>query len=163
MTNVKSVVKSSELEAMEGQQKVHFLNDNARCISRSLSEQTGITGFGFHIIEVQPGHSSTESHFHYNEDECVYVLSGEALATIGDQTITVTAGDFMGHPKGGLAHTIKNTGNEVLRCIVVGQRLDTDVVEYPDQGKRMFRSPGLSWKVANISDLEERPVPGNQS
>ncbi len=160
MSDEKCLIKADEIATMRSQQKVHFLNENARCTNKALGDLTGLTGFGFHIIEVQPGHSSTESHFHYNEDECVYVLSGEGKATIGGETAMVSAGDFMGHRKGGLAHTIKNTGNEVLRCIVVGQRLETDVVEYPNQGKRMFRSPGLSWKVANISDLQERPVPG---
>lgn len=158
MTELKYLVKKQDIEKSDKQQKVHFLNSNAQCTHRSLGDLTGLTGFGFHIMEVQPGHDTTEFHFHYNEDECVYVLSGEGRAQIGDDVFTVSEGDFMGYRKGGLAHTIKNVGPDVLRCIVVGQRLDSDVVDYPEKGKRIFRTQGLKWKVANISDLEDRPV-----
>jgi len=38
---------------------------------------------------------------------------------------------------------MKNTGETPLDCIVVGQRLSHDVVEYPDKGRRLYRNPGL--------------------
>lgn len=152
------LVTKDEIENMEGQQKTHFLNPNAQCINKSLSDVAGITGFGFHIVEVQPGHASTELHFHCNEDECVYVLSGEGEATTGDETAQVTAGDFLGYRKGGLAHSIRNVGAEILRYIVVGERNESDVVDFPAKDKRMFRTKGLKWKVVDLGDVMDRPV-----
>lgn len=158
----KYLITKEEIEQFEGVDKTHFLNDNARRVNKSLGDLTGLTGIGFHIIEVQPGNESTEYHKHYFEDECVYVLEGEAEATIGDQVVKIKAGDFLGYRAGGLAHTITNTGSGMLRCIVVGERLDHDVGDYPRLGKRIYRQKGLSWNLVDIDAISE-PVAGKKS
>jgi uncharacterized cupin superfamily protein len=151
------LIKSEEIAAMDGVRKTHFRNPNAKRTNKSLGDATGLTGFGFHIIEVEPGHETTEYHLHHHEDECVYVLSGVATAVIGEDEIIIGPGDFIGYRKGGLAHSIKNTGTEVLRCIVVGERLPHDVCDYPHQNKRMFRNPGIgmSSNLVDLSEIEE--------
>lgn len=159
MTDEKYHVSSKEVAEMEGLAKTHFLNDNAKRINKSLGDMAGITGFGFHIIEVAPGHETTEHHVHHHEDECVYVLDGHATAYIGDAEIAVGPGDFLGYRKGGLAHSIKNTGTETLRCIVVGERLPHDVGDYPKMGKRIFRNDGLKWNLVDHDAIQE-PVAG---
>jgi uncharacterized cupin superfamily protein len=151
----KYLVTSEEIEAFEGIQKTHFLNDNARRVNKSLGDLTGISGFGFHIIEVQPGNESTEFHKHYHEDECVYLLEGEAEATIGNSKFQVKQGDFLGYRAGGEPHSLLNTGNSVLKCIVVGQRLAHDVGDYPKLQKRIFRNKGLKWNLVDIESIEE--------
>ncbi|PYG32480.1 cupin domain-containing protein [Pelagimonas varians] len=150
------LVTRAEIEQLEGAPKAHFLNPNAQCVNKSLGDLTGLTGFGFHIMEVQPGRDTTEPHYHFREDECVYILSGQGVAHIGDEVVSVSEGDFLGYRKGGLAHGLKNTGTGVLRCIVVGERHDTDVVDYPAQHKRMFRTKGLPWNVVDQSDIKDR-------
>ncbi len=158
MSKEQYLLTRSEIEKTIGLGKQHFLNDNAQCMNKTIGDMVGLTGFGFHIMEVQPGKDSTEHHVHYNEDECVYVLSGEATARIGEETVSISAGDFLGYRKGGLAHSISNTGKNVLKCIVVGQRCESDVVDYPDKQKRIFRTQGLSWKVVDMSNVSDRPV-----
>lgn len=150
----KYLVTKEEIEQYEGLAKTHFLNDNARRINKSLGDLTGLTGFGFHIIEVQPGHESTEFHKHYYEDECVYVLEGSAEARIGDKIYTVKSGDFIGYRSGGEAHSLKNTSNSLFKCIVVGQRLDHDVGDYPDKNKRIYRQKDMPWNLVDIDDIE---------
>ena len=146
------IVRRNEIEAMEGLAKTHYLNQNARRINKSLGDLAGLKNIGFHIIEVLPGYESTEYHVHFYEDECVYILSGEATVTIDETDYEVSTGDFIGYPAGGLPHTMKNTGTEVLRCIVVGQRLAHDVSDYPRLGKRLYRY-GDSKDLVEISDL----------
>lgn len=107
----KYIVTREEIEAYEGVAKTHFLNDNAQRIYKSLGDLTGLSGFGFHIIEVAPGRESTETHMHYYEDECVYILEGEAEATIGGETHHVKSGDFIGYRTGGEARQLKNIGS----------------------------------------------------
>lgn len=158
----KYLVTQEEIEEFEGLKKTHFLNEKAQRVNKSLGDLTGITGFGFHIIEVQPGFETTEMHLHYFEDECVYVLEGEAEATIGDETFPIKAGDFLGYRAGGLAHSINNTGSEVLKCIVVGQRLDHDVGDYPKLQKRLFRQKGMPWNLVDLEHISE-PVAGKKS
>ena len=48
------------------------------------------------MIEVKPGHDSTEFRMHYYEEECVYILQGEAKPLIDSSIARVAAGDFIG-------------------------------------------------------------------
>lgn len=155
MAEDRYLVTSEEIETMEGLAKIHFLNPEAKRINKSLGDLTGLTGLGFHIIEVEPGAETTEYHVHHFEDECVYVLAGEATAEIGDETHAIKAGDFIGYRKGGLAHTIVNTGAETLRCIVVGQRLAHDVGDYPRKGERIYRNEGMAWNLVAHDAIKE--------
>lgn len=150
----KYVLRKEEIDAFAGTDKTHFLNPNARRVNKSLGDLTGITGFGFHIIEVPPGCESTEFHRHYQEDECAYVLSGQGVVRIGEERFNIAEGDFIGYRAGGEAHTMINTSNEVLKCIVVGQRLPHDVGEYPDKKKRLFRNEGMKWEMVDLDRID---------
>ena len=90
------LITKEEIEQFEGISKTHFLNENAKRTNKSLGDLAGLTGFGFHIIEIQPSHESTEFHKHYHEDECVYILDGIAEAQIGDKIYPVKAGASIG-------------------------------------------------------------------
>ncbi|GGE47452.1 cupin domain-containing protein [Actibacterium pelagium] len=155
----KFVLKRTEIDAAEGLSKTHFLNSNARRINKSLGDMVGLTGIGVHIIEVPPGCESTEYHRHYHEDECTYVLSGTGEVILDGQTVVIGPGDFIGYPKGGPAHTMKNTGTEVLRCLVVGERLAQDVADYPNKGKRIYRNAGMPWDLVDLDQIDN-PVAG---
>ena len=157
----KYLITREEIDAYEGIEKTHFLNDNAQRRNKSLGDLAGLNHIGFHLIEVQPGFESTELHVHYHEEECVYVLDGVAEATIGDETRMVRTGDFIGYRAGGAAHKLKNVGEAPLRCIVVGLRLDHDVADYPDQRKRLFRNAGRPWNLVDLDSIDE-PVAGKK-
>ena len=148
------LLTAEDIAAMDGLDKTHFLNPNAKRNNKSLGDATGLTGLGIHIIEVEPGSETTEYHVHYFEDEAVYVLAGTATAEIGDDAFSIKPGDFIGYRKGGAAHTIRNTGTETLRCLVIGQRLAHDVGDYPRKGKRIYRNDDLPWDLADLAGLE---------
>jgi len=150
----KYLITAKEIDAMAGLEKSHFLNKDAQRRNKSLGDLTGLTGLGFHLIEVPPGKSSTEFHMHYFEDECTYVLSGAGTVTIGEETHAIAAGDFIGYRKGGLPHTMDNTGDEVLKCIVVGERLAHDAGDYPRKAKRIYRNAGLPWDLVDLYDIQ---------
>ncbi|HBB34881.1 MAG TPA: cupin [Cyanobacteria bacterium UBA8803] len=158
----KYIVTKEEIATYTGIEKIHFLNANARRLNKSLGDLTGLSSIGFHIIEVEPGYESTELHMHYHEEECVYILEGEAEATIGDKIYPVKAGDFIGYRSGGEPHKLKNTGSSVLKCIVVGQRLDHDVGDYPNLKKRIYRNKGLKWNLVDLENIDE-PVAGKKA
>ncbi|MFT5114529.1 MAG: putative cupin superfamily protein [Parasphingorhabdus sp.] len=149
----KNIITKEQINSAQGLEKTHFLNANARRTNKSLGDMVGLSGFGFHIIEIQSGNDSTEFHKHYFEDECVYILDGSADAFIGDEVCQVKAGDFLGYPAGGLAHSLTNSGDSVLRCIVVGERLNHDVADYPKLNKRIFRNRGLSWNLVDLDKI----------
>ena len=171
------IVTKEEIDIMDGTSKVHFLNDNAKRTNKSLGDLTGLQNIGFHIIEVLPGYESTELHKHYNEEECIYILQGEAIATIGynddnDEedddnssneepaatTFHVKAGDFIGYRANGLPHSLWNCSQTTtLKCIVVGQRLDNDVADYPALNLRLYRNKQLpddeKWNLVDIDTI----------
>lgn len=149
------LVTRAQIAAMPGLRKAHFLNANAVRVNKSLGDLTGLTGIGFHLIEVAPGHETTEHHLHHHEDECVFILSGQATAWIGKSSHPVQAGDFLGYRKGGLAHSIHNTGTEPLVCLVAGQRLAHDVGDYPRLGKRIYRNAGMAWNLVDHASITE--------
>ncbi|MEL6585524.1 MAG: cupin domain-containing protein [Pseudomonadota bacterium] len=158
MTDMPYLLRAAEIARMAGLEKTHFLNPNAQRVNKSLGDATGLTGLGIHMIDVAPGSETTEYHLHHHEDEAVFVLSGTGTATIGEDDHPIGPGDFIGYRKGGLAHTIVNTGAEVLRLLVIGQRLDHDVGDYPRQGKRIYRQAGMAWDLVDHGDIVR---PGN--
>ncbi|NMF86452.1 cupin domain-containing protein [Nodosilinea sp. P-1105] len=138
---------------MAGQKKVHFLNEAAVRINKSLGDAVGLKNIGVHVISVLPGHYSTEHHVHLFEEECVYVLSGQGTAFIGNDAHAVGPGDFIGCPLNGVAHSMLATGSEPLVCLVMGQRLSQDVTDYPNQNKRLYRNNG-EWNVVDHSNIQ---------
>lgn len=151
----KNILSRNDIAALEGIAKTHFLNTNAQRINKSLGDLTGLSQLGFHIIEIAPGFDSTELHRHHHEEECIYILAGTAEAHSDDTVTVVGEGDFIACPAGGPAHKLVNCGDSILRCIVVGQRLDHDVVDYPNQKKRLYRHKGMAWNLVDTDAITE--------
>ena len=149
-------LSAADLAALPATHNVHPVNTEARRNISSPGDATGLTTLGINIFEIAPGDKSTEYHVHACEDEAVYVLSGTGTARTGEDTHPIGPGDFIGYPKGGPAHEIRNTGDVPLRLLVIGQRLDGDIVDYPDQGKRLYRSAGRFNDLGDVAQV--RPL-----
>ncbi len=147
-------LSAKSIAEMVGQKKVHFLNENAVRVNKSLGDAVGLKNIGVHIITVQPGQFSTEFHVHLFEEECIYVLSGHGTATIGAESQALGPGDFIGCPLNGEAHCMKAEGQEPLVCLVVGQRLAQDVTDYPNLKKRLYRNNG-EWNIVENSNIQQ--------
>ncbi|WP_232821409.1 cupin domain-containing protein [Acidithiobacillus ferrivorans] len=72
----------------------------------------------------------------------MYVLPGKVMLTMEGDQYLIAPGDFVGFPRHTVAHSISNDGTETLVCLVIGQRLDQDVTDYPNQYKRLYRNNG---------------------
>lgn len=147
-------LSSEKISELPNKLRTHFLNENAQRRERSLGKATGMEEVDFSIIEIYPGDESTEHHKHYHEEECLFVLEGKGTALIGHETHQVKAGDFIGYRKGGLAHSLRNTGDTTLRCIAVRQRKAHDVSDYPRLGKRLFRNKELTWNMVDLTVID---------
>ncbi len=154
MDKHKLLLKATDIAAMPGEKRIHFLNSNAIRINKSLGDAVGLTQLGVHIISVKPGHDTTEYHKHFYEEECVYILSGRGTAIIDGEYHTVGPGDFLGFPRNTAAHNIINDGDEMLQCLIMGQRLEQDVADYPEKNKRLYRNSG-QWDLVDITDIKE--------
>jgi uncharacterized cupin superfamily protein len=148
-------LSAEKIAMMEAVRRVHTLNPSAIRIDKSLGDEAGLKNIGIHLISIAPGDKSTEFHSHKYEEEAIYVLSGAGTEIMGETTQKIGPGDFIGFPGGGLAHETINDGTEPLVCLVIGQRLPQDVVDYPRKGKRMYRNSGQR-DMVEYANIEKR-------
>jgi len=142
MTAKPALLRKSDIEAIPEHARVHALDPKCVRHTRSLGDAVGLTTIGVHLVRLAQGHTSTVHHFHQQDEEWVYVLSGRAIAEIGDQKHEVAAGDFMGFVAGSVAHSLHNPHREDCVYLVGGNRLPFDICDYPRIGKRRYRING---------------------
>lgn len=152
MTDPRELLKADAIGAMLSHKKVHDLNTNAIRSAKFLAAATGIKSIGFDLMTVLPGHEASEFHCHLYEEECYYILSGTGQIRINDQTYPVGPGDFLGFPANGAAHTLLNNGKVPLVFLMARNKLEQDVCDYPDQGKRLYMN-GDEEAFVNFSEV----------
>jgi len=133
-------LSADAIAGLKSVRRIHTLNPAAIRNDKSLGDEVGLKNIGIHLITIAPGDKSTEFHSHKYEEEAIYVLAGHGTEVIGDTNQKIGPGDFIGFPAGGAAHETVNDGTEPLVCLVIGQRLAQDVVDYPRKGKRLYRN-----------------------
>ena len=138
---------------MPGLMKTHFLNGNAVRLNKSLGDAVGLKNIGVHMVVIQPGFDSTEFHSHQFEEECIYVISGNAIATLGEETREIGSGHFIGYPTNGVAHSLRAIGPDPLVFLMMGQRLAQDVADYQNLKKRLYRNNG-EWNLVDHDAIQ---------
>jgi len=89
------------------------------------------------IYEVPPGKSAYPYHYHLQDEEVFFILSGVGLLRTPEGEREVKAGELLFFPAGsGGAHKLTNLSEtEVLRYIDFDVIHELDVAVYPDSGK----------------------------
>ncbi len=151
MKNI-SILTKSEIDLLDEVRFVHPFNEKAIRNTKSISDLTGLNDIGIHLVRVEPNDETTQHHYHDRSDEFVYILSGTATLELGNESFTLSKGDFVGFPANGEAHSMKNTGTSDLVYLMGGNRLDTDCCNYPRIKKRTFRINGRS-EYVDMNDL----------
>ena len=98
-----------------------------------LARSAGLKQFGVNLCRLKPGASSSQRHWHENEDEFVYMLEGEAvLCEDGGETV-LKPGDAAGW-KAGVAngHCLVNRSNRDAVFLEVGTRAASEKASYSD-------------------------------
>lgn len=99
---------------------------------RKIGDMFGLSNFGVNLTTLAPGACSALHHKHVTQDEFIYIVSGDVILHLGDETHAMTAGDVMGFPKGGPAHHLENTSNSDATYLEIGDRSPGDIVTYPN-------------------------------
>ncbi len=133
---------SKRLAEMDERRHVHQYNDNAIRMTKTLGDLAGLTDMGLHMVRIEPGRETTEFHFHGQDEEFVYIIAGQGVALLGDETIFVEPGDVMLFPKNGPAHSMRNEGPDDLVYLMGGTRAEVDVCTYPRLQLRQYRING---------------------
>jgi uncharacterized cupin superfamily protein len=158
MSNPVELLKASDIAAMDAHSKVHLVNPEAMRVSKSLGRATGLSDLGFNLMTVMPGREYAEYHRHLYEEQCFYILSGRGEAIIDEKPYAVAAGDFLGFPKNGVAHTILNNGEESLVFLCARVNLEQDVCDYPRKKKRLYMN-GAEEVLVDFHDIRtEHPA-----
>jgi uncharacterized cupin superfamily protein len=165
MSDKPVLLKAFEVQALNEVARAHPLDPAIVRHTRSLGDAVGLSAIGIHLVRLKEGASSSVHHFHHQDEEWVYILSGRGVTEIGDATHEVAAGDFMGFVAGSEAHSLHNPHAEDLVYLVGGNRLPFDICDYPRVGKRRYRINGKNVYVdADVlaqagETLDERSPP----
>ena len=89
------------------------------------------------VYEIPPHKSAYPYHFHHNNEETFYILSGEGVLRTPDGERKVSAGEFLFFPTGPAgAHKLTNSSDtENLVYIDFDVVHDVDITIYPDSEK----------------------------
>ncbi|MEN2751714.1 cupin domain-containing protein [Psychrobacter sp. FBL11] len=136
------VLTKSDIEDMPESKQVHQFNERAIRHTVSLSDITGLTKFGLHLVRVEPGDETTQHHYHEESDEFIYVLSGQLLLRYGNDSYPLTAGDFVGFPAHGEAHSMVNDSDTDAVYLMGGSRPPIDICHYPEINRKMYTIHG---------------------
>jgi uncharacterized cupin superfamily protein len=98
-----------------------------------LGEAAGLDRFGVNLLRLAPGCWSSQRHWHTEEDEFVWVLSGEVVLVTDQGEEILRAGDCAGF-KAGVAngHHLQNRSSVEAVLLEVGSRDPADKCAYPD-------------------------------
>ena len=103
---------------------------------KSLSTGAGSKQLGCSLFEVAPGKTAIPTHFHYANEEAIYILAGNGTIRLGDKEYPVSKGDYVAFlPKKELAHSLKNSGSSTLQYLCMSTMQMPEVVGYPDSNK----------------------------
>jgi uncharacterized cupin superfamily protein len=156
MNHPRELMTAAHIAALPGQSRAHLLNPEAIRIGKSIGAATGLTDLGVQLMTVAPGREYAEYHRHLYEEQCFYILSGRGEAIIEERPYAVGAGDFLGFPKNGVAHTIRNSGDEPLLMLCARVNLEQDVCDYPRQKKRLYMN-GADEALVDFHDIRREP------
>ena len=137
--------------AARAQSFSHPWNPNSELTGYQMAKATGLRRTGVNFARMAPGKESFVYHSHWTEEEWIYVIEGRGIARIDGTDYEVGAGDFMAFPTPGVAHHLRNPFETDLVYLMGGENRDVEVADFPDLGKRMFRSP----KSVEIFDLKD--------
>ena len=136
------IIKKNQVPAERAERESFGVTDTLR-----LSDAGGLSQYGAYVQTLHPGARSSNNHWHENEDEFLYVLSGEVTVTEGAQTQVLHAGDAACWPAGVAdAHHVSNQSSEPSSYLIVGTRVNQDVCHYPDTG-RTLHTDGSAWRL----------------
>jgi uncharacterized cupin superfamily protein len=105
----------------------------AERVRRRLGDAGGLTQFGVNLLTLPPGVWSSQRHWHTDEDEFVYVVSGEVTLIDNDGEHVLRAGDCAAFAKDDPnGHHLVNKSGATAVCLEVGTRSAEDGCDYPD-------------------------------
>lgn len=123
-------------------------------IKRQLGDAFGLTRFGVNLTILPPKAQSALLHRHSQQEEFIYILSGNPTLRTDEGETDLAPGMCVGFPARGLAHHLVNRTEADVHYLEIGDRNPADEGEYPeddliatwrDDGWKFTRKDGTLW------------------
>lgn len=103
---------------------------------KSMTQATQKGKLGASIYRLMPNQKAFPFHFHYGNDEAVYVLEGKGIIRTNHRNEPISKGDYIFFPSGAEgAHQIINDSDEQLIYLCFSTMIEPDIIEYLDSNK----------------------------
>lgn len=103
---------------------------------KRLSAEAGGQDLGCSLYRVPTGARPWPRHYHFANEEAVYVLAGRGTMVIGEERLPLRTGDYVALPTGEAhAHQVVNDGSEDLLFLCLSTMRHPDICMYPDSNK----------------------------
>jgi len=100
---------------------------------RKLGDVAGLTQYGVNLLRLPPGSWSSQRHWHTEQDEFVYIVSGEVVLVTDAGEEILKPGDCAGFKAGEKdGHHLQNRSNADALLLEIGTRTPSDGGEYSD-------------------------------
>jgi uncharacterized cupin superfamily protein len=141
----KNIVNIADLE-WESDEHGNFAHEG-----KKLAAATGGKMLGTTLYKIMPGKKTFPYHYHYANEEAVFILEGSGTLRMNNEMLPIKQGDYIAFPVGAeYAHQIINTSDKPLIFLCYSTMNHPDVVEYPDSNKI-----GVSTGVAPGGDKKQ--------
>lgn len=111
----------------------------------ALGDAAGLTQFGAVLVTLEPGATSSLRHWHTDEDELVYVLSGDLVLVENEGETPLTAGEAAGFKAGEEnGHHLQNRSEAPAQYLCIGTRAQNDTAFYSDVDLMLRTAGGQS-------------------
>jgi uncharacterized cupin superfamily protein len=124
------------LEAKEIPAEIWYAGTDREIRGRPICDVGGRAKVGVGLMELPPGSNTKPGHWHSEEEEHLYALTGSAVLHLGTEQHVLSAGSYVCFPAGQpVAHYLENTKDEPFVYLIIGERIAGDRVTYcPDGG-----------------------------
>jgi uncharacterized cupin superfamily protein len=100
---------------------------------RKLGDAAGLSQYGVNLLCLPPGAWSSQRHWHFKQDEFVYVVEGEVVLVTNAGEEVLKRGDCAGFKAGDEdGHHLQNRSGADALILEVGTRVEGDRACYPD-------------------------------
>lgn len=118
--------------------------------SARLGPRIGATRIGCSVYELEAGERTFPYHFHYGNEEWLFVVVGEPTLRTPAGERELREGDLVAFPAGPEgAHAVENRSRGPVRVAIFSTRVTPSIAVYPDSGKIGVR-PGVPEDTLNF-------------
>ncbi len=111
---------------------------------KALGDFFGLSQFGVNQTVLVPDSASALRHWHAEEDEFVYIISGELTLVTDEGETILSAGECAGFPAGRPnGHVLVNRSSEPASYLEIGTRSQKDEVTFPDDDLHATKTGGV--------------------